>query len=46
LNGAGLGTMWGDQLARHMLADAGFVKVDAKSVEGDIQNAYYICAED
>ena len=46
LNGAGLGTMWGEQLARSMLADAGFSKVDVKSVEGDIMNAYYLCTKD
>jgi hypothetical protein len=45
LNGAGLGTMWGDQLARSMLRDAGFTEVDKKSVEGDIMNAYYICSK-
>ena len=43
LDGAGLGTMWGEQLARSMLSDAGFTGVDVKSVEGDIMNSYYIC---
>jgi 2-polyprenyl-3-methyl-5-hydroxy-6-metoxy-1,4-benzoquinol methylase len=46
LDGAGLGTMWGDQLARRMLAEAGFSKIDTRSVEGDIMNAYYICMKD
>jgi ubiquinone/menaquinone biosynthesis C-methylase UbiE len=46
LDGDGLGTMWGDQLARKMLADAGFTSVDKKSVEGDIMNAYYIARKD
>jgi hypothetical protein len=46
LDGAGLGTMWGDQLARGMLRDAGFTTVDMKRVQGDIMNAYYICAKD
>ena len=46
LNGAGLGTMWGDQLARKMLVDAAFTRIDKKSVEGDIMNAYYICTKD
>jgi hypothetical protein len=46
LDGAGLGTMWGDQLARRMLAEAGFADVVSKSVEGDIMNAYYICKKD
>ncbi|MEO8458879.1 MAG: methyltransferase domain-containing protein, partial [Chloroflexota bacterium] len=46
LGGEGLGTMWGQQLARKKLADAGFTKVDVKSVEGDIMNAYYIISKD
>lgn len=40
--GEGLGTMWGDQTARRLLAEAGFTSIDAKTVEGDILNAYYI----
>ena len=43
LDGEGLGTMWGDQKARELLADAGFTRVDAEQVEGDIINAYYVC---
>ncbi|HEY5625105.1 MAG TPA: class I SAM-dependent methyltransferase, partial [Dehalococcoidia bacterium] len=46
LDGAGLGTMWGEQLARSMLADAGFTSVDMKRVDGDIMNAYYIARKD
>jgi len=46
LGGAGLGTMWGDQLARSMLADAGFTTVDMKRIDGDIMNAYYIARKD
>jgi Zn-dependent membrane protease YugP len=46
LGGAGLGTMWGDQVARRMLADAGFTSVDMQRVEGDIMNAYYIARKD
>lgn len=42
LGGAGLGTMWGEQLARWMLNDAGFTNVTVKHVEGDIENNYYI----
>ena len=42
LNGAGLGTVWGRELALKMLAAAGFSHVDIRSVEGDILNAYYI----
>ena len=40
--GMGLGTMWGEQKARHMLTDAGFTSIDLKHVEGDIFNNYYI----
>ena len=46
LGGAGLGTMWGEQLARSMLANAGFTTVDMKRVDGDIMNAYYIARKD
>jgi SAM-dependent methyltransferase len=41
--GAGLGTAWGEQLARTMLAAAGFAPVETVSVEGDPLNLYYIC---
>jgi len=40
--GEGLGTVWGEQKARQMLADAGFAEVDVKQVPGDILNSYYI----
>ncbi|MDO8615799.1 MAG: class I SAM-dependent methyltransferase [Dehalococcoidia bacterium] len=46
LNGEGLGTMWGEQVARRKLSEAGFTKIDMKRVEGDIMNAYYICSKD
>ena len=39
--GEGLGTMWGEQKARELLAEAGFGRVDATEIEGDIQNLYY-----
>ena len=42
LDGEGLGTMWGEQLARQKLADAGFNDVVVKSVPGDMMNSYYI----
>jgi ubiquinone/menaquinone biosynthesis C-methylase UbiE len=45
LDGAGLGTAWGEQTARQMLADAGFVNVDVKEVEDDILNLYYIATK-
>ena len=40
--GAGLGTVWGEQTALRMLAEAGFSKVDVERVEGDVFNVYYI----
>jgi len=45
-DGAGLGTMWGEQTALRMLADAGFKKVDVKQRENDILNNYYIAYKD
>jgi ubiquinone/menaquinone biosynthesis C-methylase UbiE len=45
LDGAGLGTAWGEQTARQMLADAGFVNVDVKEVEDDILNFYYVASK-
>jgi SAM-dependent methyltransferase len=44
--GMGLGTMWGEQKARQMLADAGFDNVETKHVEGDIFNNYYVATKD
>ncbi len=41
-DGAGLGTMWGEQVATAMLAAAGFVEIDVRRLEGDIANVYYI----
>ena len=43
LDGEGLGTMWGTQKARELLAEAGFKSIEEKQVEGDIMNVYYIC---
>ncbi|MFC8449554.1 class I SAM-dependent methyltransferase [Kitasatospora sp. NPDC057223] len=40
--GEGLGTVWGEQTARRMLAEAGFTQVDTHQVEGDILNLYYV----
>jgi hypothetical protein len=42
LGGAGLGAVWGTQLATSMLADAGFADVQLAEVESDPINAYYI----
>jgi 2-polyprenyl-3-methyl-5-hydroxy-6-metoxy-1,4-benzoquinol methylase len=44
-NGAGLGTMWGEQVASQMLREAGFTQVEVKHVEGDIANSYYIASK-
>jgi hypothetical protein len=38
-----LDTMWGEQEARELLAEAGFVVQDVKQVPGDIINDYDIC---
>lgn len=40
--GEGLGTAWGEQKARAMLAAAGFGEVDTAQVEGDALNIYYV----
>ncbi|MFD1212890.1 class I SAM-dependent methyltransferase [Arthrobacter sp. GCM10027362] len=45
LGGDGLGTVWGKQLALSMLADAGFRDVDAKEVEADPFNTYYVATK-
>jgi ubiquinone/menaquinone biosynthesis C-methylase UbiE len=45
LGGEGLGTVWGEQKARELLAEAGFRDVTTKQVEGDILNNYYIATK-
>jgi 2-polyprenyl-3-methyl-5-hydroxy-6-metoxy-1,4-benzoquinol methylase len=40
--GAGLGTMWGEELAVSMVRDAGFASVEVKQLPYDIMNNYYI----
>ena len=40
--GAGLGQMWGQELATSMLADAGFTEVNIAEVDSDPFNNYYI----
>ena len=42
LDGVGLGTVWGRQLATSMLADAGFPDVSVSEIESDPLNNYYI----
>jgi SAM-dependent methyltransferase len=41
-DGAGLGTMWGEQKANEMLRAAGFTSVETKKIPEDILNVYYI----
>ncbi|MGH3461450.1 MAG: hypothetical protein ACRDP9_08250, partial [Kribbellaceae bacterium] len=43
LDGDGLGTAWGYQLATSMLRDAGFSQVEVREIEDDPFNSYYIC---
>lgn len=45
LDGAGLGTAWGTQLATSMLKDAGFDDVRIAEIESDPLNAYYIATK-
>src|SRR5437764_3481248 len=42
LGGEGLGTCWGEQMAKELLGDAGFKEIDVARVEGDIMNNYYV----
>jgi 2-polyprenyl-3-methyl-5-hydroxy-6-metoxy-1,4-benzoquinol methylase len=42
LDGAGLGTVWGQQQALAMLGEAGFTRVDVHRLEGDPLNNYYV----
>ncbi len=41
-DGAGLGSMWGKELAIQMMKEAGFTSVDVKELEHDFINYYYI----
>jgi 2-polyprenyl-3-methyl-5-hydroxy-6-metoxy-1,4-benzoquinol methylase len=40
--GEGLGTMWGEQLARKLLAEAGFAHVAVEQIPSDPANNYYV----
>jgi SAM-dependent methyltransferase len=42
LDGDGLGTVWGKQLATSMLADAGFGDLQVREIESDPINYYYV----
>jgi 2-polyprenyl-3-methyl-5-hydroxy-6-metoxy-1,4-benzoquinol methylase len=44
--GAGLGTVWGEQLALELLGDAGFRDVEIQHVDADIVNSYYVARKD
>lgn len=43
--GEGLGTMWGEQVAREMLRKAGFASVDLHRLPHDEMNDFYVCAK-
>ncbi len=40
--GEGLGTVWGEQKARELLAEAGFAQVELSQIEGDPIHAFYV----
>ena len=40
--GAGLGTVWGEQLAKQMLSDTGFVDIEVHDVPDDPMDSLYI----
>ncbi|PXY32488.1 class I SAM-dependent methyltransferase [Prauserella muralis] len=41
--GAGLGTVWGEELARTMLAEAGFTGIEVHDVPDDPMDSVYVC---
>lgn len=41
--GEGLGTCWGEEKALELLREAGFGAVEVAHLEGDPQNAHYVC---
>jgi SAM-dependent methyltransferase len=43
LDGAGLGTVWGEQTARRMLAEAGFEVLGVHDVPEDPMDSVYVC---
>jgi hypothetical protein len=40
--GEGVGAAWGEAKAREFLREAGFGEVEARQVEGDLINTYYL----
>jgi 2-polyprenyl-3-methyl-5-hydroxy-6-metoxy-1,4-benzoquinol methylase len=45
-DGEGLGTMWGEEKAREMLAEAGFKSVEVRHLPHDFANSYFIATKD
>jgi hypothetical protein len=43
LDGAGLGTMWGEEKANEMFRAAGFTAVETLRIPEDPMNVYYVC---
>jgi SAM-dependent methyltransferase len=41
-DGLGVGAMWGEQLTKEFLSEAGFGKIDRHTLEHDIQNYFYV----
>lgn len=46
LGGDGLGTVWGRQVAQRMVLEAGFGSVEARGIETDPFNTYYVALRD
>jgi 2-polyprenyl-3-methyl-5-hydroxy-6-metoxy-1,4-benzoquinol methylase len=44
-SGAGLGTMWGEELAEQMLQDAGFTGLTKHKLDHDFINVYYVMSK-
>jgi SAM-dependent methyltransferase len=44
-DGAGLGTLWGQELATRMLADAGFTSIETHNIPEDPINVYYVATK-
>ncbi len=42
VGGKGLGAMWGESVARQLLAEAGFDEIELHRLPHDVQNAYYV----
>jgi SAM-dependent methyltransferase len=42
LDGEGLGTMWGQELAQELFKEAGFNNCEIHNVDGDFINVYYV----